>query len=101
MFEFQQFRCIFAPTLTKLRYMCKTLLVLFFSILTSVSFSQVAEQQLETKEKSVPEIQKEPSVSEATPSLEEQGFKPVVLNGKIIYRKEVNGFIIEFIPEAE
>lgn len=36
--------------------------------------------------------------SESTPTIEEQGFKALSVNGKLIYRKEINGVLIEFIP---
>lgn len=82
--------------------MCRTIVVSIFLSTSLFCFSQEETQQkLESTEVVIPKLEVEtPAVAEATPSLEEQGFKPVLVNEKLVYRKEINGFIVEFIPES-
>lgn len=80
--------------------MLKFYVTLTLSVLFSTAYSQTIENNV--GENSLP---KKEFIStkrtEATPSLEEQGFTLFIVNEKKVYRKEVNGIIVEFTPEVK
>jgi len=55
---------------------------------------------LQQKEKVVGHIEvKTTESSELIPTPEEQGFTKFLIEGKIVYKKQVDGIIVEFQPE--
>lgn len=68
-----------------------------------MGYSQVQIEQTEEKNvlPSANQQIEEKIEPETQLTLEEQGFKLIQLENKIIYRKVVNGIIIEFKPEEK
>lgn len=78
-----------------------TMLVFLTGVLcTSYGQTQGNENQvISTPERTNQEIFNQSiETAEPTPTPEEQGFTKYEENGAIIYRKEVNGIVVEYIP---
>ncbi|MFN5417748.1 MAG: hypothetical protein ACK5B9_11880 [Flavobacteriia bacterium] len=72
------------------------------TLCVNYGYSQVAKpSQIQEKEIVKLVYSETEEVAEITLSPEEQGFKLLIIENKIIYRKEVNGIIVEFIPEEK
>ncbi len=74
---------------------------MLFGLIGFTSFSQnhnVTKQQVVEKEN---QFSLEKVNAEEALSFEEQGFVAIEENKKIIYRKEVNGIVIEFTPKEQ
>jgi hypothetical protein len=98
LFDFEQKFVSFATLKQKLNYMLKTCVTVTLCLVAFMGISQEQEtQKLNSEIKTNLELT--PQQQEPTPTPEEQGFKAMEVNGKIIYRKEINGIIVEFIPE--
>lgn len=80
--------------------MLKFYVTLTLSILFSTVYSQTVQNNVTEVTQAKKEFVTKQKV-EATPSLEEQGFTLFIVGEKKIYRKEVNGIIVEFIPEVK
>ncbi len=80
--------------------MLKFYVTLTLSVLFSTAYSQTVQSNVTEVSQTKKEFVQEQRI-EATPSLEEQGFTLFLIGEKKIYRKEVNGIIVEFTPEVK
>lgn len=84
--------------------MCKvltTLCLLTFSHLAFCQAQQTTNAEVKSKTESISHLPNSVETPEPTPSLEEQGFTKIQKGEFIIYRKEINGVIIEIDPNKQ
>lgn len=73
-----------------------------FMLFSGMIYSQNVTQEVsQSKQVEVSRLESTYEYKETIPTPEEQGFTKYELNGKIVYRKEVSGVIVEFNPEKK